>query len=74
MLIFLLQNSFPVEFFKKVGAVELVNYLPPKIGMLNICIQSVIQRKSEKYLYCSCLLCYDKVMEDDSYAKELKGS
>lgn len=71
---FLLQNSFPVEFFQEGGRSRIGKLLPPKIGMLNICIQSVIQRKSENTYIVPVYFGYDKVMEDDSYAKELKGA
>lgn len=71
---FLLQNSFPVEFFQEGGRSRIGKLLVPKIGMLNICIQSVIQRKAENTYIVPVYFGYDKVMEDDSYAKELKGA
>lgn len=71
---FLLQNSFPVEFFQEGGRSRIGKLLTPKIGMLNICIQSIIQRKAENTYIVPVYFGYDKVMEDDSYAKELKGA
>lgn len=71
---FLLQNSFPVEFFQEGGRSRIGKLLSPKIGMLNICVQSIIKRKAENTYIVPIYFGYDKVMEDDSYAKELKGA
>ena len=71
---FLLQNSFPVEFFQEGGRSRIGKLLTPKMGMLNICVQSIIKRKSENTYIVPVYFGYDKVMEDDSYAKELKGA
>jgi glycerol-3-phosphate O-acyltransferase len=71
---FLLQNSFPVEFFQEGGRSRIGKLLSPKVGMLNICVQSIIKRKAENTYIVPVYFGYDKVMEDDSYAKELKGA
>ncbi|APJ03142.1 1-acyl-sn-glycerol-3-phosphate acyltransferase [Silvanigrella aquatica] len=71
---FLLQNSFPVEFFQEGGRSRIGKLLSPKIGMLNICVQSIIKRKAENTYIVPVYFGYDKVMEDDSYAKELRGA
>ena len=71
---FLLQNSFPVEFFQEGGRSRIGKLLSPKMGMLNICVQSIIKRKAENTYIVPVYFGYDKVMEDDSYAKELKGA
>lgn len=71
---FLLQNSFPIEFFQEGGRSRIGKLLSPKMGMLNICVQSIIKRKAENTYIVPIYFGYDKVMEDDSYAKELKGA
>jgi glycerol-3-phosphate O-acyltransferase len=71
---YLLQNSFPVEFFQEGGRSRIGKLLSPKTGMLNICIQSIIKRKAENTYIIPVYFGYDKVMEDDTYAKELKGA
>ncbi|KAB8031835.1 1-acyl-sn-glycerol-3-phosphate acyltransferase [Fluviispira multicolorata] len=71
---FLLQNSFPVEFFHEGGRSRIGKLLQPKVGMLSICVQSILTRKSENTYIVPVYFSYDKVMEDDSYAKELKGA
>jgi glycerol-3-phosphate O-acyltransferase len=71
---FLLQNSFPVEFFQEGGRSRIGKLLSPKLGLLNICVQSILQRKAENTHIVPVYFGYDKVMEDASYAKELKGA
>lgn len=71
---FLLQNSFPIEFFQEGGRSRIGKLLPPKIGLLSICIQSIIRRKAENTYFVPVYFGYDKVMEDDSYTKELRGA
>ena len=71
---FLMQNSFPVEFFQEGGRSRTGKLLSPKLGMLSICVQSIISRKAENTSFIPVYFGYDKVMEDDSYARELKGT
>ena len=71
---FLLQNSFPIEFFHEGGRSRIGKLLTPKLGMLNICVQSIITRKAENTYFIPVYFGYDKVMEDDSYARELRGA
>ncbi|WP_186645772.1 1-acyl-sn-glycerol-3-phosphate acyltransferase [Fluviispira vulneris] len=71
---FLLQNSFPVEFFHEGGRSRIGKLLQPKVGMLSICVQSILTRKAENTYIVPVYFGYDKVMEDDTYAKELKGA
>lgn len=71
---FLLQNSFPIEFFHEGGRSRIGKLLSPKLGMLSICVQSIISRKAENSYFIPVYFGYDKVMEDDSYAKELRGA
>ena len=71
---FLLQNSFPIEFFQEGGRSRIGKLLSPKLGMLSICVQSIISRKAENTYFIPVYFGYDKVMEDDSYARELRGA
>jgi glycerol-3-phosphate O-acyltransferase len=71
---FLLQNSFPIEFFQEGGRSRTGKLLTPKLGMMSICVQSIISRKAENTFFIPVNFGYDKVMEDDTYARELKGT
>lgn len=71
---FLLQNSFPIEFFQEGGRSRIGKLLPPKLGMLSMCVDSIISRKAENTYFIPVYFGYDKVMEDDSYARELRGT
>ncbi|MBX9702783.1 MAG: 1-acyl-sn-glycerol-3-phosphate acyltransferase [Silvanigrellaceae bacterium] len=71
---FLLQNSFPIEFFQEGGRSRIGKSLPPKTVLLSLCVNSIIQRKASNTYIIPVYFGYDKVMEDDTYAKELKGA
>lgn len=71
---FLMLNSYPVEFFHEGGRSRIGKLLVPKIGMLSMCVQSIIQRKADQTFFFPIYLGYDKVMEDETYAKELRGA
>lgn len=71
---YLLRNGFPIEFFQEGGRTRIGKLLPPKRGMLNMCVASLIENKQEKCHFVPIYLGYDKVMEDESYARELMGS
>ncbi|MES2615084.1 MAG: 1-acyl-sn-glycerol-3-phosphate acyltransferase, partial [Bdellovibrionota bacterium] len=71
---FLLQNSFPIEFFHEGGRSRIGKLLSPKLGVLNMCVHSIMSRKAENTYFIPVYFGYDKVMEDDSYARELRGT
>lgn len=71
---YLLQRGFPVEFFHEGGRSRLGKLLVPKTGMLSMCITSALKRKAVHTTIVPVYFGYDKVMEDDSYARELSGA
>ena len=71
---YLLQHRFPVEFFQEGGRSRIGKSLVPKTGFLSFCVQSLIARKTESAYFVPVYFGYDKVMEDDSYARELSGA
>lgn len=71
---FLLHHSFPIEFFQEGGRSRIGKLLSPKMGLLSWCIGSVIRRKAENTYIIPVYFGYDKVMEDDAYARELTGA
>ena len=71
---FLMHNSFPVEFFHEGGRSRIGKLLSPKTGLTNICVASILRRKAENTYVIPVYFSYDKVMEDDSYARELAGA
>jgi glycerol-3-phosphate O-acyltransferase len=71
---FLMQNGFPIEFFQEGGRTRIGKLLPPKRGLLNMCVSSIIQRHQENVWIIPIFIGYEKVLEDESYARELSGA
>jgi glycerol-3-phosphate O-acyltransferase len=71
---FLLTNGHPVEFFHEGGRSRIGKLLPPKTGLTSMCVSSIVKRRSENTYLCPVFISYDKVMEDNSYARELSGA
>ncbi|MFZ9520746.1 MAG: 1-acyl-sn-glycerol-3-phosphate acyltransferase [Silvanigrellaceae bacterium] len=71
---FLLTNGHPVEFFHEGGRSRIGKLLVPKTGMTAMCVNSILKRRAENTYFCPVFISYDKVMEDNSYARELSGA
>jgi glycerol-3-phosphate O-acyltransferase len=71
---FLLTNGHPLEFFHEGGRSRIGKLLPPKTGMTSMCVTSILKRRAENTYFCPVFISYDKVMEDNSYARELSGA
>ncbi|NBW82795.1 hypothetical protein EBR21_13680 [bacterium] len=71
---FLLTNGHPVEFFHEGGRSRIGKLLVPKTGMTAMCVNSILKRRAENTFFCPVFISYDKVMEDNSYARELSGA
>lgn len=70
---YLMHNSFPLMFFHEGGRSRIGKLLAPKVGLTSICVNSILKRKAENTIIIPVYFGYDKVMEDDSYARELHG-
>jgi glycerol-3-phosphate O-acyltransferase len=71
---FLLTNGHPIEFFHEGGRSRFGKLLVPKTGLTSMCVNSLIKRRAENTFFCPVFISYDKVMEDNSYARELSGA
>ena len=71
---FLLKNSFPIEFFQEGSRSRIGKLLFPKIGLLSICVKSILNRKAYNTALIPVSFGYDRIMETESYAKELDGA
>lgn len=71
---FLLTNGYPVEFFHEGGRSRIGKLLPPKTGLTSMCVSSILKRRAENTFLCPVYISYDKVMEDNAYARELSGA
>lgn len=71
---FLLTNGYPIEFFHEGGRSRIGKLLPPKTGLTSMCVSSILKRRAENTFLCPVYISYDKVMEDNAYARELSGA
>lgn len=71
---FLMHQGFPVEFFQEGGRSRIGKLLSPKTGLLSWCVSSILKRRAENTYVIPVYFGYDKVMEDDTYARELSGA
>jgi glycerol-3-phosphate O-acyltransferase len=71
---FIMHNGFAIEFFQEGGRTRIGKLLPPKRGMLSVCVASAMRRKAENTYIVPVFFGYEKVLEDESYASELLGA
>ena len=69
----LLQNGYNIECFVEGGRSRTGKLLPPKFGILNFILESVLSGRVEDAIVCPVSTQYDKVIEVDSYVSELLG-
>ncbi|MEY4064870.1 MAG: glycerol-3-phosphate acyltransferase, partial [Pseudomonadota bacterium] len=71
---FILTNGHPIEFFHEGGRSRIGKLLSPKTGLTSMCVSSILKRRAENTYLCPVFISYDKVMEDNAYARELSGA
>lgn len=71
---FLMHGGFPIEFFHEGGRSRIGKLMTPRYGFTNICVRSILRRKAAATYIIPVYIGYDKVMEDDSYAREVSGA
>ena len=71
---FLLTNGHSLEFFHEGGRSRIGKLLTPKTGLTSMCVSSILKRRAENTYLCPVFISYDKVMEDNAYARELSGA
>jgi 1-acyl-sn-glycerol-3-phosphate acyltransferase len=69
----LLRNGYNFECFIEGGRSRTGKLLPPKFGILNSVLDSVVSGRVEDVLMCPISIQYDKVIETESYITELLG-
>ena len=69
----LLQNGHNVECFVEGGRSRTGKLLQPKFGILRFFLDSVLSGRVEDAIVCPVSTQYDKVIEVDSYTRELLG-
>ncbi|KAG9236341.1 acyltransferase [Amylocarpus encephaloides] len=69
----LLQGGFNFECFIEGGRSRTGKLLPPKFGILNFILDSVLSGRVEDTIICPVSTQYDKVVETEGYVTELLG-
>lgn len=69
----LIQEGYPIEFFIEGGRSRSGKVLNPKFGMLSMIFDIGLSLKGRKLFFCPISVTYERVIEDNSYKKELEG-
>ncbi|MBD2858358.1 glycerol-3-phosphate 1-O-acyltransferase PlsB [Spongiibacter sp. KMU-158] len=70
----ILGRGYSMEFYPEGGRSRTGRLLPPKKGMLKMTLESLVQQPARKVAIVPIYVCYDKLVEGATYAKELRGS
>lgn len=73
-LYYLLDRQFPIEVFIEGGRSRTGKNLPPKIGILTILIEYLIQNPDKDMLLAPISFTYERIPEETAYIKELNGA
>lgn len=69
----LLREGYPIEFFMEGGRSRTGKLLPPKLGMLGMLLEGVRRGEYKDLQFVPINLSYERVLETDSYRRELTG-
>lgn len=69
----ILKEGHAIEFFIEGGRSRTGKILPPKMGLLSMCVDPVVDRSINDLSFIPVSISYERVIEAKSYAKELHG-
>ncbi|OQX64320.1 MAG: hypothetical protein B5M56_00140 [Desulfococcus sp. 4484_241] len=69
----ILQEGFNIEFFLEGGRSRTGKMLTPKTGLLSIILDAYAQGACSDLIFVPVNIGYDRIIEEDSYIKEVKG-
>ena len=70
----LVHEGYPIEFFIEGGRSRTGKVVSPKMGMLKYLIEAVDEGYNKDLVFVPMSVNYDRILEENSYKKELKGS
>jgi glycerol-3-phosphate O-acyltransferase len=69
----LVQESYSIEFFIEGGRTRTGRLVYPKLGILHYLINAIDENYNKDLVFVPISIGYDRVLEENSYAQELKG-
>lgn len=69
----ILKEGFSQEFFIEGKRSRTGKTLPPKLGLLSMLVDCLLEGKPEDAVFCPLSISYEKLVEDNSYLSELGG-
>lgn len=70
----LIRDGFPIELFLEGGRSRTGKLLEPKLGLLNMIVDSALGVPLQKVHFVPVSIGYERVIEADSYQRELSGA
>jgi glycerol-3-phosphate O-acyltransferase len=69
----LVQESYSIEFFIEGGRTRTGRLVYPKLGILHYLVDAIDEHYSNDLVFVPISIGYDRVLEEGSYAQEIKG-
>ncbi len=69
----LIRDGFPIELFLEGGRSRTGKLLAPKYGLLNMIVDAVLAVPQQKVFFVPVSIGYERVIEADSYQREVSG-
>jgi glycerol-3-phosphate O-acyltransferase len=69
----LIRDGFAMEFFLEGGRSRTGKLLPPKVGLLNMVVESALALEGHTLSFVPVSIGYERMMEEGAYARELSG-
>lgn len=69
----MVHEKYFIEFFIEGGRTRTGRLMSPKLGMMNYLVEAVDEGYSDDMVFMPISINYDRVLEENSYVKELKG-
>lgn len=70
----LIRDGYPIELFMEGGRSRTGKLLEPKLGLLNMIVDSALAVPAQKVHFVPVSIGYERVVEADSYQRELTGA
>lgn len=70
----LFKEGFTQEFFIEGGRSRTGKTLPPKMGFLGMVVEAFMEGKQDDAIFVPASIAYEKLIEQNSYTRELKGA